>query len=147
MWWSQRVHKWRHNMAHTRCMLDKQVYMHAGPIARAPTRTHARTYSIAHTYTIQKVCITYWFSTATIIREGASVSHYTYIACLFITQYTYEIYQNQIQGQLYRLSAFLLAKTCKWRKETGCDITCCRPGGWVGFWVWLGTRSSSRVLM
>ena len=29
IWWSQRSHKWRHNMAHTRCMLDKQGYMHA----------------------------------------------------------------------------------------------------------------------
>ena len=29
MWWRLRGHKWRHNMAHTRCMLDKQDYMHA----------------------------------------------------------------------------------------------------------------------
>jgi hypothetical protein len=35
MWWSQRGHKWRHNMAHASFMLDKQGYMHA----RALTRT------------------------------------------------------------------------------------------------------------
>jgi hypothetical protein len=38
-------------MVHTRCMLDKQDYMHARPctrlIAQAPTRTH----TCAHTYT------------------------------------------------------------------------------------------------
>ena len=29
IWLSQRGNKWRHNMAHTSCMLDKQGYMHA----------------------------------------------------------------------------------------------------------------------
>jgi hypothetical protein len=35
MWWSQRGHKWRHNMTHTCCMLDKQGCTHA----RAHTQT------------------------------------------------------------------------------------------------------------
>jgi hypothetical protein len=26
LWWNRRGHKWRYNMAHTRCMLDKQGY-------------------------------------------------------------------------------------------------------------------------
>ena len=49
-------------MAPTRCMLDKQGYMHA--------RTH------------RQICNTYCFSTATITRERASLLRYTYIACL-----------------------------------------------------------------
>ena len=44
MWWNQRGQKWRHNMAHTLCMLDKQGYTHAHtctrPRIQAPTRTH-----------------------------------------------------------------------------------------------------------
>jgi hypothetical protein len=47
MWCSQKGHKWRHNMAHTPCMLDKQDYIHAHACtrsrARTPTRTYART--------------------------------------------------------------------------------------------------------
>ena len=38
IWWNLRGHKWRHNMAHTRCMLDKQGYVHL----LACTRTQAR---------------------------------------------------------------------------------------------------------
>ena len=54
-------------MAYTLCMPDKQGYMHVractSPRARVPTRTHC-------------------FSTATVIRESASVLHYAYIAYL-----------------------------------------------------------------
>ena len=46
-------------------MLDKQEYMHAR------TRTH--------------ICNTYYFSTATVIREHASVLRYTHIACVVVT--------------------------------------------------------------
>ena len=42
MWWSHGGHKWRHNMAHTRCMLDKQGYTHAH--AHAQARGHPHTY-------------------------------------------------------------------------------------------------------
>ena len=38
IWWSQREHEWRHNMAHTLCMLDMQGYMHTR--VRAHARTH-----------------------------------------------------------------------------------------------------------
>jgi hypothetical protein len=45
MWWRPRGHKWRHNMAHTRCVMDLQGYMnlYAGTLPRAcvPTCTHA----------------------------------------------------------------------------------------------------------
>jgi hypothetical protein len=39
MWWSQKGHKWRHNMAHMSCMLIKQGYLHAH--ADALEHTHA----------------------------------------------------------------------------------------------------------
>ena len=47
MWWSTRGHKWRHNMAHTLCMLDKQAYMHVHTCTRPRVRVHALTH--AHT--------------------------------------------------------------------------------------------------
>ena len=64
-------------MAHTRCMLDKQGYTRTRPHAGAPTRMQAggRTH--------KQICNTYCISTATTIRERASVLLYTYIACLF----------------------------------------------------------------
>ena len=37
-WWRVRGHKWRYTMAHTRCMLDKQDYMHTRPGARTYTQ-------------------------------------------------------------------------------------------------------------
>jgi hypothetical protein len=58
MRWSQRGHKWRHNMAQTRCMLDKQGYTYAcactRPLDRAPTHSRGR----AH----RQTCNTYCFS-------------------------------------------------------------------------------------
>ena len=74
-----RDHKWRHNMAHMRCMMDKQGYMHARactrPRARAPIlSTHARIH--------RQIRNTYCFYTTTMIRERASVLPYTCIACL-----------------------------------------------------------------
>jgi hypothetical protein len=75
------VHKWRHNMAHTRCMLDKQGYMHT----RACTRPRVRV-SI-HACTHWQICNTYCFSTATVIRERALVLRYTFIACLVFLRF------------------------------------------------------------
>ena len=40
MWWG---HKWRHNIAHTICMLDTQGYMHARSCKRTRARANART--------------------------------------------------------------------------------------------------------
>jgi hypothetical protein len=37
-WRRVRGHKWRYNMAHTRCMLEKQGYMHTRPGARTYTQ-------------------------------------------------------------------------------------------------------------
>jgi hypothetical protein len=78
MWGRLRGHKWRHNIAHTRCMLDKQGYMHVRactrPRARVPTCTHLRTY--------RPIRNTYCFSTPTMIRESTSLLRYTYIVCL-----------------------------------------------------------------
>ena len=68
-------------MAHMRCILDKQGYIHArvcaSPSTRTPTRTHAR----ARTH--RQICNSYCFVTATMIRERASMLRYTYIVCIF----------------------------------------------------------------
>ena len=72
--WSQTCDWWRHNTAHKRCMLDKQGYMHA----RACTRPHPG-YARAHTHTHKPISNTYCSSTATMIRESASLLRYTYI--------------------------------------------------------------------
>jgi hypothetical protein len=56
-------------------LLDKRGYMHT----RASTRPRARAHACACERT--HIC-TYSFSTATIIRERASVLRYTYIGCL-----------------------------------------------------------------
>jgi hypothetical protein len=75
IWWSQRGHKWRHNIAHTRCMLDKQDYMYT----RAFIRPRAQAPMHAHT---DKYVILNFFSTAKMIRQRASVLRYTYVVCL-----------------------------------------------------------------
>jgi hypothetical protein len=51
LWWSQRGHKWRHSITHTRCTLYKQDYTHVRVSTRPRSRatTHARTR--AHTQT------------------------------------------------------------------------------------------------
>jgi hypothetical protein len=67
--------KWRHNMAHTRCSwIGTATYTYAHAQAHAPKYPHARTH--ARTHIINN---TYCFSTATIIRERASILSYTYI--------------------------------------------------------------------
>ena len=78
MWWSQRGHKLRHNMAHTRCMLDKQGYLHS----RACTRPRPRAWTPTRARTCRQIYNTYCFSTTTMIRERTSLLRYTYIACL-----------------------------------------------------------------
>jgi hypothetical protein len=62
-------------------LLDLQGYMQScartRPRARVPTCTHAR----AH----RPISNTYCFSTATMIRERASMLRYAHIACLVVT--------------------------------------------------------------
>ena len=78
IWWSQRDRKWRHNMAHTRCMLDMETYRHTRActhsLALAPTRTHAHPYTgkyvILIAFPLQK------------FRERDSILSYTYIGCV-----------------------------------------------------------------
>ena len=48
---------------------------------RARAHTHARTRTHTHTHTL-KICNTYCFSTAKIVRRQASMLRFTYIACL-----------------------------------------------------------------
>ena len=52
IWWSQTGHKWRHNTAHTVCMLDKQGYIHACARTRPRARAHARARARTHNYVI-----------------------------------------------------------------------------------------------
>jgi hypothetical protein len=53
IWWRLRGHKWHQNMVLTRCMLDKQGYMHvwACTRARAPAFTCGHTHTHTHTHT------------------------------------------------------------------------------------------------
>jgi hypothetical protein len=67
--------KWRHNMAHTRCMLDKQGYTHAH--ADAFGHPHVRTQARARAH--KQIC-NYCFSTAVMIRERAWMLRYMYNA-------------------------------------------------------------------
>ena len=59
-----RDHKWRHNIAHTYCMLDKQGYMDARActLPRADTHTHAYASMQARARTDRK-CVTFTAST------------------------------------------------------------------------------------
>ena len=61
-------------MAHTRCMLEKQGYIHVRSCtsARVPTRTH------------RPISNNYFFSTATIIHKRASLLRYSTPSALFI---------------------------------------------------------------
>ena len=62
---SKKSHKWRHNMAHTLGMLDKQGYTHSHAHVPGHPHTHARPH--------RKVCNTYCFSTAKMILETLCV--------------------------------------------------------------------------
>jgi hypothetical protein len=91
MWRSERGHKWRHNMAYTFWMLDKQGYTHA--------QSHTTGHPHAHvgTHTHRQIRNTYCFSTATIIRERGSVLRYTYIFCLvFLSRLSIKICDCQL---------------------------------------------------
>jgi hypothetical protein len=80
MWLKLRSHKLHHNMAHTRCMQDKQSYMHLRAFTRQRARvpTHTRTHARTH----RPIRNTYCSSTATMIRERALILSYMYIASL-----------------------------------------------------------------
>ena len=85
-------------MAHTRCLLNWQGYMHlcacTRPHARVSSRMHANTQSRTHT---QKRSNTFCFSMTTMIGENASMLRYTYIDYLlyfpfFFRLFSYSIY-------------------------------------------------------
>ena len=77
IWWNQRVHKWRHNIAHTRCMLNKQGYMHA----RTRVRAHARKRARIHTHT--RICNIYLFHGKNDSRTRLNVTLHVYILCFY----------------------------------------------------------------
>jgi hypothetical protein len=66
------------NTTHALCVLDKQGHSRSRVYTRLDTHARAR----AHTQTHTQICNTYTFSTAKMIRERASMLHYTHIACL-----------------------------------------------------------------
>jgi hypothetical protein len=66
--WRIRVAYW---ISKTTC-----THMHTLPVTRTRARPHAHT----------QVCNTYCFSTATMIRERASLLLYTYITCIVFLQ-------------------------------------------------------------
>jgi hypothetical protein len=61
-------------------MLDKQGYIQVRACARPHARKRARAPSLARTH--RPISKTSCFSSATMIRERASVLRHTYIACL-----------------------------------------------------------------
>jgi hypothetical protein len=83
--WKRRGHKWRHNMAPTLCMLVRQGYMHA----------------CACTHTHRPISNTYCFSTATMIREHASILRYTYIVYLVASNFLPGLNDTGDHGSLY----------------------------------------------
>jgi hypothetical protein len=82
MWWSQRGYKWRYNMAHTRCMLDKQDNTHARTCTRPSAR--ASTLKRLDRYTRRQLSNAYWFSTATMTREPTQCYVIRTLPVLFI---------------------------------------------------------------
>ena len=58
-------------------MLDKEGYTHARVCTRPRVRAEALARARTHTHIY--ICYIYCFSTATVIRERASVLRYTYI--------------------------------------------------------------------
>jgi hypothetical protein len=93
IWFSQRSHQWRHNMAHRRCTLRKQGYTCARACIRLRSRepppphththahTHARTHTRTHTHTEKCVILLFHCNNGFV---KALVLPYTYMACLFV---------------------------------------------------------------
>ena len=81
IWWSQRGHEWRHNMAHMRCMLEK-TRLHALRRMHTPTRPSTLTHACSHTHARTQICNTYCFFKATMITDCTSILRYTYVVSL-----------------------------------------------------------------
>ena len=58
MWWSQRGRKWRHNMAHTLCNLDKQGYTPTH--AQVPQHSHTHTHTHTQTNILIALCSNFY---------------------------------------------------------------------------------------
>jgi hypothetical protein len=81
---------------HTRCVQEKQGYIHAR------MRMHKATGPSSHTHarTRRQICSTLCFPTVTVIRESASVLRYTYIAFLgySVSESEEPSYDDQLVG-------------------------------------------------
>ena len=92
IWLSQRGHKLRHNMAHTRCMLDKQSY------TRVRTYAPGHTLACTHAHTHTHVFIAF---PRKLLSERPSILHDTYIACLVILTFCLHL---GLSNFMFRLS-------------------------------------------
>jgi hypothetical protein len=73
-------HKWRHKMAHTRCMVDKATRTRTPTHSGTRKHERARTVSQTHTHTHKYVILTA-FSRQHWIRERPSLLRYPNIGC------------------------------------------------------------------
>ena len=85
-------------MAHACCVLDKQgialLIHHAHTHMPTPTRPGTHIHARTHTHT--PITNTYYFSTAQMFRERASVSRYTHTVCLVTAIQTSHIHPSQM---------------------------------------------------
>jgi hypothetical protein len=114
--------KWRHNVAHTSSLLDKQGYMHARVCLLPRAEAHARTQAGVHKQIYHISC----FSTAKMIRERALILRYTYIV-------------SHVLVVLIRETAYF----SEYRWNSG-NITLCTPQSrrlrWAGHVASMGKR-------
>ena len=133
-WWSQRDHKWRQNMAHTRCMLYKQGYINARPCTRPRARVHecASERAHAHTHNHTQICNIYCFSTVTMIRESVLILRYTYCYIL-IQKEEYSFHQQTgLKFRKETSEVLLFEHSIAWCRIL--DISESRPETPVMFW-------------
>ena len=105
------------------CWISKATSAHAYAHVHVPwhPHTHARAYTHthAHTHTQRQTCNSDCFSTATTIRERASVLRYTYIACV-VSCIRHSARCYQLQDRAHPQTDFqflLLAVRIGWRKN------------------------------
>jgi hypothetical protein len=104
--WGLRGHKWRHKMAHTRCMLDKQGYTHTHTNPSGHPHTRTRTH-------LRTICNAYCFSTSTKV-SWTFLNVKLYIHCLSC-YLVISVFDCQLL--FHRCSAFTVTHTPSWRRS------------------------------
>ena len=96
-------------MAHMRCMLDKQGYMHARACtllrAQTPTHTHTHTTHARTRAHRTKYLILIAFPWQQWFRGRASVLRYTYIACIVDTREKVRRNDNSTDPSVLKMNA------------------------------------------